>query len=137
MLGVANWRPHPPGLRNMIAMVAGRMPTLSVSQDVPKTRPVSFVTIDRVGGSEGALGTYSDPLYVFNCYALDAGGAEELCEALLATLKSAQFTSLGDVQFRGFTLAGGPKHFPDPDVTDRRRWQMSGAFGISHRRKDG
>lgn len=135
MLGVASWKAHPPALRNMIAMLGERMPGLRVSQDVPKARPQSFVTVDRVGGSEGGSGTFSLPLFVFNCYALDAGSAEELCEELLATLKSAQFTELGEVQFRGLTLVGGPQHYPDPDVADRRRWQMSATFGISNRRK--
>jgi hypothetical protein len=135
MLGVANWRAHPPGLKSLIALVKARRPGLSVSQDVPRVRPESFVTIDRVGGSEDASGTVSVPLFAFDCYALDAGGAEGLCEELLATLKSAQFTSEGDVQFRGFTLVGGPHNYPHPDITDRRRWQFSATFGISNRRK--
>lgn len=135
MLGVAEWRAHPPGLRSIIALLADRRPAWVVSQDVPTRRPGQFITVDRVGTTEGGRGTYSIPLFVFNCYARDAGSAEELCEQLLAELKSAQFTALGDVQFRDLRIAGGPQHYPDRQIPDLRRWQLSVEFGISHRRK--
>ena len=135
MLGVADWKPHPPALKTLITLLKQRLLTLSVSQDIPKIRPQTFITIDRVGGTEGSSGLYSLPLFAINCYALDAGGAEELSERVLAELKSLQFREVGDVQVRAFNLVGGPHHYPDPDITDRRRWQMTVEMGFSNRRR--
>jgi len=131
MFGVGDKPPFPPALKSMIALLKLKMPTVPVSEDVPKVRPITFMTVDRAGGDEIADGYINAPLFIFQCYALDAGSAEELAELLLSVLKSAQFTRYGDVQFRYFTLAGGPKNFPDPDVPSHRRWQFSGTFTLN------
>lgn len=130
MLGVSNWSPHPAALKAMVKMLNAALPE-PVSADTPKSRPDIFVTVDRVGGQEIANGTVIEPLFVFQCYALNAGSAEELCEKVLAVLKSAQFTKPESVQFRKFTLVGGPASFPDPLVPGHRRWQFSGTFSMN------
>ena len=133
MFGVGVYPVHPPALKSMVTLLVSKMAPVPVSQDVPTDRPNKFIVVDRVGGSEIAHGTVSVPIFVFQCYALNTGDAEELAELLLAELKSAQFTVVGDVQFRNFSLVGSPQHFPDPQVQDRRRWQMTGTFAINER----
>ncbi|MCA1841345.1 MAG: hypothetical protein LC723_13655, partial [Actinobacteria bacterium] len=75
--------------------------------------------------------TISEPLFVFKCYALNTGDSEDLAELLLSVLKSAQFTRQGSVQFRHFSLVGGPSDYPDPNVPNRRRWQLTGSFALN------
>lgn len=131
MFGVSDVDPFPPPLRNMIQLLKQKIPTVPVSMDTPKNYPNTFITVGLVGGGEGAQGTQNAPSFVFNCYALDAGGAEDLAELLRAVLKSAQFTRLGHVQFRAFTLEGGPYENSNPDVPGRRRWQFSGTYTMN------
>lgn len=135
MLGVGEHRPLPPALLSMISLLQELNPALSVSQDRPKTRPQSFIVVDIVGGSEDATGTISMPVFAIQCYATNTGDAESLCGLVLAQCKSSQFTLHGDVQFRGWRTESIPYPFPDPLVADRRRWQFTGAFGISNRKK--
>jgi len=131
MFGVGNYPAHPPALTNMLGLIEDRLPTVPVFNDVPQTYPNTFITVERVGGDDIAHGHISAPLFVFQCYSVDSGGAEELAELLLSVLKSAQFTKLGTVQFRKFELAGGLAAFPNPRVPGRRRWQFSGTFTLN------
>lgn len=130
MFGVGSYPAHPPALRSIISMLNSKM-VEPVSQDVPADYPEKFVIVDRVGGSEIANGRIIVPLFAFQCYAINTGDAENLAETLLSVLKSSQFTQHNDVQFRHFVLVGGPQHFPDPKVSSRRRWQLTGTFAIS------
>lgn len=131
MLGVSDWPAFPAPVKNLIALVKQKIPTVRVSMDVPSNYPNQFITIRSVGGDEIAGGKINAPRFVFDCYALDAGGAEDLSELLRSVLKSAQFTRLGPVQFRAFNLDGGPQEYNNPAVPGRRRWQFSGTFTMN------
>ncbi|QFG13137.1 tail terminator [Gordonia phage SteamedHams] len=135
MLGVSEHEPLPPVLLSMIGLLRELNPGLSVSQDRPKSRPQSFIVVDLVGGSEDVTGTLTEPVFAIQCYATNTGDAESLCGLVLAQCKSSQFTLRGDTQFRGWRTESVPYPFPDPLVADRRRWQFTGAFGISNRKK--
>jgi len=131
VIGIGTYPAHPSALKNMVGLLASRMSPVPVSQDAPVDRPNTFITVDRVGGSETAHGLISTPLFVYQCYALTTGAAETLAETLLAELKSAQFTQYGDAQFINFSLSGSPQNFPDPAISSHRRWQMTGVFAIN------
>lgn len=131
MLGVGDRPPHPAALGVMIELIKQKVPTVPVFNDVPVTPPNTFITVDRVGGTELAGGHISEPMFVFQCYSPDQQGSEELAELLLSVLKSARFTRLGPVQLRAFQLVGGPQSFPDPKVPSRRRWQFTGTFSMN------
>lgn len=135
MLGVSEHPSLPPALLSMIELLRNLNGGLSVSQDRPKSRPQSFIVVDLVGGSEDATGTLAEPVFAIQCYATNTGDAERLCGLVLAQCKSSQFTLHGDTQFRGWRTESLPVPFPDPLVADRRRWQFTGAFGISNRKK--
>lgn len=135
MLGVSERSPLPPALLAMIELLREASQGLSVSQDRPKQRPESFVVVDLLPGSEDATGTLMESVFAIQCYAMNTGDAERLCGLVLAQCKSSQFTLRGDVQFRGWRTESTPYPFPDPLVADRRRWQFTGAFGISNRKK--
>lgn len=131
MWGVGNRTQFPAALKAMVALLKLKIPTVPVFNDVPGTPPNTFIVVDRVGGTEIANGHVNEPMFVFQCYSPDQGGSEELCELLLATLKSAQFTHHGAVQWRYFNLVAGPSSFPDPKVPSRRRWQFTGTFSMN------
>jgi len=131
MLGVAEYPAFPPALKNMIQLLKLKMPTVPVSGDVPSKYPTQFIVVQRVGGTDSANGTINNPRFVFDCYSSDTGGAEELSELLLSVLKSAQFTRYGPVQFRAFSLEGGPQEYDNPAVPGRRRWQFTGTYTMN------
>lgn len=136
MLGVGEHKPLPPALKSMIGLLKNKLvPPLSVSQDRPKVRPDKFVCVTVSGGVEDDTGTIAEPVFVFQCYALNTDGAEELANQVLALCKSAQFTQLGFTQFRKWTTVSLPQEFPDPLVPEHRRWQFTGSLGISNRFK--
>lgn len=131
MLGVSEWPAFPPPLKSMIELLKLKMPTVRVSNDVPKNYPNTFITVRLAGSGEEAQGKINTPAFTFDCYALDAGGAEELAELLRSVLKSAQFTRVGNVQFRAFTIDSGPFENPNDQVPGRRRWQFSGTYTMN------
>lgn len=130
MQGVSNWPVFPAGLKTMIDLITLKLPSVPVFNDVPSTPPNAFITVDRVGGDQIAGGYINQPMFAFQCYAPDIGGAEQLTETLLSVLKSAQFTRVGDAQLIKFKLIGGPHNFPDTQVSSRRRWQFAGTFSM-------
>ncbi|QFG05089.1 tail terminator [Gordonia phage Cleo] len=132
MFGVAEYPSHPPALKSMIRLLesGGFTP---VGEDVPKVRPNLFYRVELVGGTEHRTGAMSFPVFAFQVYAMDTGMAETQSGYLLAFLKSKQFTALEHVQYRGWSTVALPAPFPDPRVADRRRWQLSGEFGLSKR----
>ena len=132
MFGVAEYQPLPPSLKSMIRLLesGGFTP---VAEDVPKNRPNLFYRVELVGGTEHRTGAMSFPVFAYQVYAMDTGMAETQSGYLLAFLKSRQFTALGNVQYRGWSTVALPAPFPDPRVSDRRRWQLSGEFSLSGR----
>lgn len=132
MFGVAEYQPLPSSLKSMIRLLehGGFTP---VHDDVPKTRPPLFYRVELVGGTEHRTGAMSFPVFAYQVYAMDTGMAETQSGYLLAFLKSRQFTALGNVQYRGWSTVALPAPFPDPRVSDRRRWQLSGEFSLSGR----
>ncbi|WNN95741.1 tail terminator [Gordonia phage Fribs8] len=134
MYGVADYRPHPPALKSMIDLLTAGGFT-PAHDDVPKTRPDLFYRVELISGDEHRTGAMAVPVFAFQVYATTTGIAEVQSGKLLAYLKSRQFRALGDVQYRDWSTVGLPVPFPDPRVSDRRRWQLTGSFGLSWYRR--
>lgn len=135
MFGVSSRRPLPPSLLVMIGLLRNLQPGLSVSEERPKQRPESFIVVDYVGGSADDTGTLAAPTFAIQCYAMSTGDAERLCGDVLAQLQGIQFQRLNDTQLRGWETLSLPVPFPDPLISDRRRWQLLGTLGMSNIQK--
>lgn len=130
----SNLKPLPPALLSMVTLLEAGFPTLSVSEDVPDERPAEFIVVDIAGGSQSSTGLYGAPTYIIDVYG-PSSSVETRCNEVLRHLVGAQFSSLGNTQWRGWNVVTWPHPFPDPRVHDRRRWQLIGTFGISNRKK--
>ncbi|AWY05195.1 tail terminator [Gordonia phage Margaret] len=124
--------PNPDGLATIISKLSYLNPALSVSEDVPRGRPESYVRVEHLGGSEASSGAFIVVSMSILCYATSTGTARRMSDDLLAQIKSSQFSVWDGVQIRAWTTDSLPHPFPDPVVTDRRRWQFVGSLGFSH-----
>ncbi|QOP64384.1 tail terminator [Gordonia phage Orla] len=124
--------PNPDGLAVLISKLSYLNPGLSVSEDAPRARPDKYARIEYLGGTEASSGAFITVSMSILCYAKDTGSTRELSEGLLAQIKSSQFSVWDGVQIRAWTTDSLPHPFPDPAITDRRRWQFVGSLGFSH-----
>ncbi|QCW22017.1 tail terminator [Gordonia phage Yakult] len=123
---------YPDGLALLVSLLTYRNPGLSVSEDAPRQRPEKYVRIEHLGGVEGPSGAFITPAFALQCYAMNTGDARRTCDDLLRQIKAAQFTHWDGVQIRAWETASLPHPFPDPAVSDRRRWQFAGSLGLSN-----
>lgn len=131
MLGVGEWPVHPSAKKAMIQLLKLKLPTVISTGSLPEKHPNTFIVVERMGGDEQANGMVSNPMFAFQCYALDAGSAEDLAELVLSVLKNAQFTRQGPVQYRKFELVSNVQEFPNSAVPGHRRYQFTGTFSLS------
>ncbi|UJQ86180.1 tail terminator [Gordonia phage GiKK] len=124
--------PNPDGLKTLISKLAYLNSGLSVSEDAPRVRPEKYCQIAHLGGSEDTSGAFITVSFSILCYATSTGDARRMSDDLLAQIKSSQFSVWDGVQIRAWTTESLPHPFPDPAVSDRRRWQFVGSLGFSH-----
>lgn len=120
--------PHP-AVAVTVAYLGSRL-EVPVAGKMPRTRPAAFVRVSRAGGVMSNLVTDA-PLLVFECWATTGPAAEDLANLVRAHLKQAPSSFAAGAWIRWWREAGGPSEFPDPDVTDMERWQLSGTLGIA------
>jgi hypothetical protein len=101
-----------------------------VSAKLPAhTRPDRFVKVSRVGGTRDNIATDAARILV-ECYAKDVGQVEAMCNTANAALYNAGGTSItADTQtmfIRAWNETSGATDYPNPDVLDYERWQITG-----------
>ena len=101
-----------------------------VSAKLPAhSRPERFVRVSRVGGGQDHQATDVARLLV-ECYAKDIGQVEAMCNSVRAAMRNAAGTTVattsGGVFVRGWDNESGPVDYPNPEVLDFDRWQLTG-----------
>lgn len=76
--------------------------------DVPRTRPVEFMTVERVGGPEGRV--LGSPLLAVQVWAAARWRAAELADSVAALIRSMEL-----LPWVGRVLISSVTNFPDPD----------------------
>ena len=126
------WPLPQPAVKVAIAILTEAMDPVLVSARMPKTRPLQFVRVDRVGGSMPTPVTDISRLLV-ECFASDMATAEDMTAQARQALRNAGGSIVAGAFVRGWTGEQGPVSFDDPTVTDQRRWQFTGDLLISTR----
>lgn len=100
-----------------------------VSAKMPRQRPERFVRVTRIGGGQDHLATDVARLLI-ECFAKDTAQCESMCNSVRAALRNARGTTVvttdGRVSVRGWENENGPVDYPDPDLLDYDRWQLTG-----------
>lgn len=101
-----------------------------VSARMPKQRPVRFVRVTRIGGSQ------DDPItdvarILVECFGVDVETVENMTATARAALRNAISTDVDDVWVRNYDQEQGPVDFPHPEILDMERWQFQGNLSLS------
>lgn len=121
-----------PALRTAISILSDAFTGVaSVSAKMPRTLPVKFVRVSRVGGSRPDLVTDSARILI------ELFGADpETVESMWATADAAMHNAIGTIVdsavfVRGWENVQGPTDFPHPDHLSMDRWQLHGDLLLS------
>lgn len=120
-----------PALAVVGQLLRALLDPIPVQTKMPSPRPQTIVLLSRPGGGMGNLVT-DRPTLSFHCWAPDDVKAEILANRVTALLKAHEFDPVGDYMLHGWQEAGRSE-FPDSQVPDQARWQVTGTLGISAR----
>jgi hypothetical protein len=101
-----------------------------VSAKMPKHRPIRFVRVSRIGGSQ------SDPItdnarLLIECFGPDTETVEAMSATARTALRNAISTIVGGAFVRNWSNEQGPVDFPHPQILDLDRWQFQGDLSLS------
>lgn len=87
---------------------------VTITDQVPETRPSRFVVVQRVGGTVESLIT-EKPHLVFECYDRKSyDDAHDLAQACRTVARAAARSQVGDIRCYGIEEIAGPAPLPDP-----------------------
>lgn len=129
MLRAGEIRRPVPAVRLAVSLLGGLLDPIRVVTKVPKRRPSTFVRVSRLGGVMDTVKT-DRPFLLFECWA--EGSAESLACDVVGLLVANQWESVDGTRLTGFTQVSC-HDYPDPDVPDQSRWQVTGTLGIAIR----
>ncbi|QPK78265.1 hypothetical protein G7Y31_06655 [Corynebacterium lizhenjunii] len=103
-----------------------------VTHHVPRVRPERFVRVDQ-GPPREITPVADQALVIIQVYAPDDAAGEEWAietSGLIHGALAHRWFEMGERVF-GWEVSQGPHPFPDPDVPDCVRWQLSGTLLFS------
>lgn len=128
------WLPAKPGVKTAIAILGSEFPSVKISDEMPKTRPSQIIRVSQIGGSRPNP-VQSIHRLLIECWvakSLDSTvNIETWCAEVSAALRNSSGETYSGVFSYGWSNEQGPVDFPDPDVTDMRRWQFHGDLKLS------
>jgi len=101
-----------------------------VSAKMPKHRPVRFVQVSRIGGSQDTPITDNARILV-ECFGPDTETVEAMSATARTALRNAISTIVDGVWVRNWSGEQGPVDFPHPQIIDMDRWQFTGDLALS------
>lgn len=101
-----------------------------VFQTPPRDPPESYIRLARAGGVMRNRVTDSATM-VISCYAADPAAAADLANRARATLVAHRGRPAGGTLVRWWVEMAGPAYYPDPDRTDRVRYQFTGELRLA------
>lgn len=128
------WLPSPPGVKAGIAILDTEFADFTVSDEMPRTRPTKAILVSQVGGSRPnpVQSIHRLLIEVWVAKSLDSTvNIEQCCGEASAALRNSAGSTFDGVFSYGWSNEQGPVDFPDPDVSDMRRWQFHGDLRLS------
>lgn len=118
-----------PAVSTARSILSAALPGTTVRDQIPSPRPQQFVVVKRTGGTQTVAQDVAQ--ITVDCYAGSSVDAEDLAAAACTALWNAE-TATG-VDYAYWSDGAGPYDLPNPDITDRYRWQFNGNLRISTR----
>ena len=125
------WPAPKPAIAVCRAILTQGFPSMSVTSEMPRTRPAEFIVID-LAGNDYSNPAFTVPRPLIECWASSSARAEALCGEAIAVMRNARGTFAG-AYVKGMYDIQGPVPLNDPDIQDRRRFQLHGDLYISTR----
>lgn len=104
-----------------------------VSAKLPRVKPLRFVRVIRSGGALQNIATDA-PRLLIECYAMDIGQVEAMLNSATTALQNAGGTTVittqGSVSVRKWKPASIVSDFPNPDLIEYERGQLTGELLI-------
>lgn len=126
------WLPAAPGVLTAVNILTPDQAPVRVSDEMPQQRPKQIILISQVGGSR------PNPVQSIHRLLIELWVAKSLsvnietwCGEVSAALRNSSGHTYDGVFSFGWGNEQGPVDFPDPDVTDMRRWQFHGDLKLS------
>jgi len=101
-----------------------------VSAKMPKHRPIRFVKVSRIGGSQDTPITDNARILV-ECFGPDTETVEAMTATARTALRNAISTIVDGVWIRNWSGEQGPVDFPHSEILDMDRWQFHGNLALS------
>lgn len=102
-----------------VTYLKGMQPAKVVT-NVPSTRPVKFIQLERVGGTVGLV--RDSPLMLFRCWDVSRAAAAKFATDTMRQVSMVR--TLGGLPVYNKRVVGGPVFMPDPD-TNIPRYQFT------------
>jgi len=101
-----------------------------VSAKMPKHRPIRFVRVSRIGGSQTNPITDNARILI-ECFGQDTETVEAMTATARTALRNAISTIVDGVWVRNWSNEQGPVDFPHSEIIDMDRWQFHGDLALS------
>lgn len=118
-----SWPVPKPAVKTTIAIIRTAIAGLYVRDVRPETRPDRYVTVGLMNSA------YPNPAFTRPRPLVEVWGdrtitVEALSNEVVAAIRNAKGRTYSDAFVYGITDLQGPVDYPDPDITDRLRWQI-------------
>ncbi len=101
-----------------------------VSARMPKQRPIRFIKVSRIGGSQDTPITDMARILI-ECFGPDVETCENMTATARTALRNAISTTVEGAWIRNWSNEQGPVDFPHPEIIDMERWQFQGNLSLS------
>jgi hypothetical protein len=101
-----------------------------VSARMPKQRPIRFIKVSRIGGSQDTPITDVARILI-ECFGPDVETCENMTATARTALRNAISTTVEGAWIRNWSNEQGPVDFSHPEIIDMERWQFQGNLSLS------
>jgi len=120
-----------PAVKVTIAVLADAFGAYAlVSARMPKQRPIRFIKVSRIGGSQDTPITDVARILI-ECFGPDVETCENMTATARTALRNAISTTVEGAWIRNWSNEQGPVDFPHPEIIDMERWQFQGNLSLS------
>ena len=119
------WPEPPDAVPVAQAILAPAFPGVDIWDEMPQTRPSTFIVVSRIGGEQTNPKQDRATLLV-EFWAESTAVAAQMARKGRAALRNSRGKSFAGVFSYGWGNEHGPTDYSDPAIQDRRRCQLTG-----------
>lgn len=124
------WPEPPDAVPVAQAILAPEFTGVSITDEMPTTRPSTFIVVNRIGGGQPNP-HQDDATLLIEFWAESSAVAAQMARKGRAALRNSRGKTFTGVFSYGWDNEHGPTDYNDPAIQDRRRCQLTGSLLLS------